>query len=95
MLFSGLVGVLLLILTAYLLLNRDLHRLELVAGALIIGGGTSNLLDRLLNNGAVVDFLNVGIGPLRTGIFNVADMTIMLGVAVWLLIKREPARGGA
>jgi signal peptidase II len=29
-----------------------------------------------------VDFLNVGIGPLRTGIFNVADMAIMLGVAL-------------
>ena len=30
----------------------------------------------------MVDFLNVGIGPLRTGIFNVADMAIMLGVAL-------------
>jgi signal peptidase II len=30
-----------------------------------------------------VDFLNVGIGPLRTGIFNVADMAIMTGVILW------------
>jgi signal peptidase II len=33
----------------------------------------------------VVDFMNIGISPLRTGIFNVADMAIMIGVAVLLL----------
>jgi signal peptidase II len=33
----------------------------------------------------VVDFLNVGIGSLRTGVFNVADMAIMAGVALFLL----------
>jgi signal peptidase II len=42
--------------------------------------------------GSVVDFLNVGIGSLRTGIFNVADMAIMLGVALLLLAElRKPA----
>jgi signal peptidase II len=30
----------------------------------------------------VTDFINVGIGPLRTGIFNVADVAIMLGAAL-------------
>jgi signal peptidase II len=34
---------------------------------------------------AVIDFMNLGIGPLRTGIFNVADMAIMLGVGLVLL----------
>ena len=33
-------------------------------------------------HGAVVDFLNVGIGPLRTGVFNVADMAIMAGAGL-------------
>jgi signal peptidase II len=31
--------------------------------------------------------LNVGIGPLRTGIFNVADMAIMLGALLFLLAE--------
>lgn len=44
-------------------------------------GAASNLVDRV-GDGRVVDFLNVGIGPLRTGIFNVADMAIMLGVTL-------------
>lgn len=42
--------------------------------------------DRVVR-GSVVDFLNVGIGPLRTGILNVADVAIMLGAA--FLVLRE------
>jgi signal peptidase II len=52
--------------------------------ALFIAGGTSNLLDRI-TYGMVIDFMNVGIGPLRTGIFNVADMAIMLGAGMLAL----------
>ena len=37
--------------------------------------------------GSVIDFLNVGVGPLRTGIFNVADMAILLGVGIFLFTK--------
>ena len=50
----------------------------------IIGGGLGNLLDRLFNNFRVVDFLNFGIGSLRTGILNVADMSVTFGV-IYLL----------
>jgi signal peptidase II len=53
----------------------------LLAVALFVAGGLSNLVDRALH-GAVVDFMNVGIGPVRTGIFNVADMAIMLGAGL-------------
>jgi signal peptidase II len=53
---------------------------------LFVAGGASNWMDRLIH-GSVVDFLNVGIGPLRTGIFNVADVAIMLGVGTLLLAQ--------
>lgn len=49
--------------------------------ALLVAGGLSNWIDRVAR-GSVVDFLNVGIGSLRTGIFNVADVAIMFGAAV-------------
>ena len=55
----------------------------LLGVALFAAGGASNLLDRILY-GSVIDFMNVGIGPLRTGIFNVADMAVMLGAAIVL-----------
>jgi signal peptidase II len=42
----------------------------LLGVALFVAGGASNLLDRI-THGMVIDFMNVGIGSLRTGIFNV------------------------
>lgn len=59
-------------------------RRALLGVALFVAGGASNLFDRIAY-GVVIDFLNVGIGPLRTGIFNVADMAIMLGAGILLL----------
>jgi signal peptidase II len=50
----------------------------------IIGGGLGNLIDRLFNDFKVVDFLNFGIGNLRTGILNVADMSVTFGVIYFL-----------
>jgi signal peptidase II len=49
--------------------------------ALFVTGGASNWIDRLAQ-GSVVDFLSVGVGPVRTGVFNVADVAIMLGAGV-------------
>jgi len=51
---------------------------RLLGVGLVVAGGVSNWVDRIVH-GSVVDFINVGIGPLRTGIFNVADVAIMLG----------------
>jgi signal peptidase II len=54
--------------------------------ALLVAGGASNWIDRV-RHGYVVDFLNVGIGPVRTGIFNVADVAIMAGIAIILVTE--------
>ena len=59
---------------------------RLTALVLFLAGGASNWIDRALQ-GSVVDFLNVGIGPLRTGIFNVADVGVMLGAFLLLLVE--------
>ena len=58
---------------------------------LLLAGAVGNLIDRIRLDGLVIDFLNLGIGPLRTGIFNVADMAIMAG-AVLLVIPVAAAR---
>ena len=72
----------------YSALRNEWPRLARVGLCLIFGGGVSNLIDRLAR-GTVIDFMNVGIGSLRTGIFNVADMALMLGVALVLLTGRH------
>lgn len=60
----------------------------LVGLALYFAGGASNLVDRVVR-GSVIDFMNVGVGPLRTGIFNVADMAILLGVGIFIFTHRQ------
>jgi signal peptidase II len=62
----------------------------LVGATLFLAGGASNWIDRVLH-GSVVDFLNLGIGPLRTGIFNVADVAIMAGLLVLVFGARNRA----
>lgn len=61
--------------------RRRWSSVALLGITLFAAGASSNWIDRVLH-GSVVDFLNVGIGPLRTGIFNVADVALLLGVAL-------------
>jgi signal peptidase II len=56
--------------------------------ALLWAGGVANVADRI-GRGRVIDFLNLGVGGLRTGIFNVADVAITAGVLLVLLELRE------
>lgn len=86
------VGLLLAILLIYILWNRNLTRVQTVALALIAGGGISNFVDRLLNDGRVVDFMHMGFDDLRTGIFNVADVFIMSGLALMLIFGEWRAK---
>jgi signal peptidase II len=91
-----LVGTGLLLLAAAATTLRAPHHgaKDALAWALLLGGGLSNLADRAFRDGAVVDFLNVGVGPLRTGIFNVADVGITAG-AILLLASAWPRRANA
>jgi signal peptidase II len=68
----------------YVWTSPEMNWVSILGGSLLVGGGSSNLIDRLLNDGAVVDFMNMGIGNLRTGIFNVADVAIMVGIGILL-----------
>jgi signal peptidase II len=70
---------LLMMLGAYLTVAWT--RTELVAISLLWAGGVSNLIDRALQ-GRVPDFMNVGVGCFRTGIFNVADIAVTLGAVL-------------
>ncbi|WP_158971752.1 signal peptidase II [Paraglaciecola sp. L3A3] len=84
------VGLILLALLVYIFRTKTQPLMGIASLSLIFSGGISNFYDRAVNNGAVIDFLNLGIGSLRTGIFNVADMAIMLGVFILLFVKNEP-----
>src|SRR6185295_15983035 len=71
-------------------LRRPRHdALAVWAMVLIAAGGMGNLVDRVLREGRVIDFMNLGLGPVRTGIFNVADVQIMVGLGLLLLGRRR------
>ena len=81
----------------YLFLSSGLPRSQLICLASIIGGGLGNLYDRIFNAGVVIDFLNFGIGSIRTGILNVADLSVTFGALVFIILQflqqRESAAG--
>lgn len=79
------VGLLLIGLVAYAMTSTSLDRFQVSAYALIASGGLSNWIDRARFEGVVVDFMNMGIGWLRTGVFNVADLAIMVGIGLLFL----------
>src|ERR1700728_235220 len=83
--FTLAVGVFVAALLAWALFSKRLQWRERMALTAIGAGGLGNLIDRLRFDGVVTDFLNVGVGSLRTGIFNVADAILMLGMFVLVI----------
>jgi len=89
----GLVPLLIVLVCLGFVRSAGSSRAQLAALAILAGGGFGNWLDRALHGGAVTDFVSVGIGSLRTGIFNLADLAVLTGI-LWLLAsaRRREAR---
>jgi signal peptidase II len=91
-LFGWVVPLLVVVASIYFLRDRSLGVLALAALGLLAGGGLANGIDRMLNDGYVTDFVSLGVGGLRTGIFNVADVAVIAGVVGMLWAGAGPAR---
>lgn len=69
----------------YIFSNKALDHMSLLAFCCIIGGGIANVYDRI-KYGSVTDFLHIDLGGgIRTGIFNVADMSVTFGMIMLLI----------
>ncbi|MBK7632533.1 MAG: signal peptidase II [Ignavibacteriales bacterium] len=57
----------------------------------IISGGVGNLIDRIFNNGTVIDFIRLRLPLIESGIFNIADFYVTFGFIFLLMamFKRE------
>ena len=69
--------------------SGEMSTARLISFALIVSGGLGNVYDRIFYDRHVTDFMNMGIGSLRTGIFNFADMFITAGAIVLLLSYKK------
>jgi signal peptidase II len=90
--FVAINSALMLGITFFLCRRQSIPFALLVSLALILAGGIGNLIDRVANRGLVIDFINIGVGPVRTGVFNVADVAITFGaIALACLLFRRDA----
>jgi signal peptidase II len=76
------VGVGLVALAAYLVSRAQLDLWRFIGLSLVLAGGMSNFLDRLLRHGLVTDFITIRVGPFHIGVFSAADVLIMVGFAL-------------
>lgn len=86
--------VVMLLVLGYILTQQKSNLWSLIGMAFVLGGGVGNLIDRILY-GSVTDFLHIDLGGFaRTGVFNAADMSIMIGLGLVLVssFKKEPVK---
>jgi signal peptidase II len=88
-LFEIFAGGALMAILAFAVLGKGLDFTAILSLSLLLGGGLGNLVDRLFKGGIVVDFMILTLGPLRTAIFNFADVSILSGILL-LLFSRIP-----
>ncbi len=92
-LFVLLIGAVLMAVFIFVLV-KPMHPANVLALSLIVSGGGSNLIDRVVRDGAVIDFILIKVGRLETGIFNIADIAITLGVcALCLSLIKAKGKG--
>jgi len=66
----------------YIIVNKTLDKLSTIALSCIAGGGIANVYDRIAY-GQVTDFFFIDLGGVfKTGIFNVADMSVTFGMII-------------
>jgi signal peptidase II len=92
--FLTLIPIVAMVLGLFYLFLKPVSGNMLIGLCFVIGGGVGNLFDRVLY-GSVTDFLYLKFGIFQTGIFNMADVSIMAGLFIILLqvfMRRDRAQ---
>jgi signal peptidase II len=63
----------------YLLVKKNLSWTTIFGICFVVGGGIGNIYDRVIH-GSVTDFMHIDFYLFQTGIFNMADVSIMTGI---------------
>ena len=79
--------IILICIMVYVYRDKQIDKISLIGFCLIIGGGIANIYDRILY-GSVTDFLFIDLGGIfKTGIFNIADLSVTTGMILILLMS--------
>ena len=85
LLLQALPVLMLMILLFRILQKTNLNKWLIIAFAFVIGGGIGNLYDRIAY-GSVTDFFVIKVGVFRTGIFNMANVSVTTGILLLLFL---------
>lgn len=72
-----------------ILKSKELNWMKLLGFSLILAGGIGNIIDRILFDRRVTDFMIVGIQNIRSGIFNFADLYVTIGVIALIFLYKD------
>ena len=79
--------IILICIMVYVYRDKQIDKISLIGFCFIIGGGIGNIYDRILY-GSVTDFLFIDLGGIfKTGIFNIADLSVTTGMILILLMS--------
>ena len=71
----------------YVYRDKEIDKISLIGFCFIIGGGIANIYDKIIY-GSVTDFLFIDLGGIfKTGIFNIADLSVTTGMILILLMS--------
>jgi len=68
----------------YIFWNKDLTKWRIIGVAMMVSGGIGNIYDRIVS-GSVTDFLYMDFVIFHTGVFNIADVSIMAGMFITII----------
>ena len=83
--------IVLISITIYTYIDKELDKISIIGFSLIIGGGIGNIFDRIVY-GSVTDFFYLDFGSIfKTGVFNIADMFVTTGMIliVYPIIREQ------
>ena len=83
--FVGIGVIALVLLIRFIILDKKISRFDVVAYSLVLSGIIGNLIDRVLS-GNVIDYIHFNIFSYDMAIFNFADMCIVIGTFMIMLI---------
>ena len=79
--------IVLICIMVYVYRDKQIDKISLIGFCFIFGGGIANIYDRILY-GSVTDFLFIDLGGIfKTGIFNIADLSVTIGMTLILLMS--------
>ena len=66
------------------IIKKQKIRLKEISLIILLSGGIGNLIDRIFNEGKVIDFIILGTANIHTAVLNFADLFIIVGTILFV-----------